>query len=64
MTYAQPAAALLAIGGAFLLAASQDEHGVQVFAVDPATGALTPTEHRLSLKSPVCLCFIPDGGEP
>jgi len=50
--------------GAFLLAASQDEHGVQVFAVDPATGALTPTEHRLSLKSPVCLCFIPDGGEP
>ena len=47
--------------GAFLLVASQDEHGIAVFAVDAATGALTPTEQRLSLKSPVCLCFIPPG---
>jgi 6-phosphogluconolactonase len=48
--------------GARLLAASQDEHAITVFAVDPATGALTATGQRLSLKSPVCLCFIPDGG--
>jgi 6-phosphogluconolactonase len=48
--------------GAFLLAASQDEHGIAVFAVDAATGALTATGHRLDLKSPVCLCFIPSGG--
>jgi 6-phosphogluconolactonase len=50
--------------GRFLLAASQDEHGITVFAVDPDTGALTPTGHRLSLKSPVCLCFIPTGDAP
>jgi 6-phosphogluconolactonase len=45
--------------GAFLLAASQDDHGIAVFAVDPDSGALTATDHRLTLKSPVCLCFIP-----
>jgi 6-phosphogluconolactonase len=47
--------------GAFLLAASQDDHTIAVFAVDAASGALTATEHRLSLKSPVCLCFVPPG---
>jgi 6-phosphogluconolactonase len=50
--------------GAFLLAASQDEHSIAVFAVDAATGALTATDHRLALKSPVCLCFIPPGAVP
>jgi len=50
--------------GAFLLAASQDDHVIAVFAIDGATGALTATGHRLSLKSPVCLCFIPPGGSP
>ena len=48
--------------GAFLLAASQDEHGIKVFAVDPVSGGLTATDHRLSLKNPVCLCFIPPSG--
>jgi 6-phosphogluconolactonase len=50
--------------GRFLLAASQDEHGITVFAVDTATGGLTPTGHRLTVKSPVCLCFIPAEGVP
>jgi 6-phosphogluconolactonase len=50
--------------GRFLLAASQDEHGIAVFAVDPATGALTATGHNLTLSSPVCLCFIPAGDLP
>jgi 6-phosphogluconolactonase len=48
--------------GRFLLAASQDEHVIAVFAVDPARGALTDTAHRLSLPSPVCLCFLPPAG--
>jgi 6-phosphogluconolactonase len=48
--------------GAFLLAASQDEHGIEVFAVDTATGVLTATGHRSTPKSPVCLCFIPAAG--
>jgi 6-phosphogluconolactonase (cycloisomerase 2 family) len=60
MAGSQPPAGPSLSAAAFLLAASQDEHGVQVFAVDPAPGALTATEHRLSLKSPVCLCFISD----
>jgi 6-phosphogluconolactonase len=46
--------------GRFLLAAAQDDHGIQVFAIDPATGALTATRHHLGLHSPVCLCFIPE----
>jgi 6-phosphogluconolactonase len=50
--------------GAFLLAASQDDHGIAVFAVDAATGALTATDRRLTLKSPVCLCFIPHRAAP
>ena len=45
--------------GAFLLAASQDEHVITVFAIDAATGGLRETGERLELKSPVCLCFIP-----
>jgi 6-phosphogluconolactonase len=50
--------------GAFLLAASQDDHAIAVFAVDAATGALTAPDHRLTLNSPVCLCFIPPGAAP
>jgi 6-phosphogluconolactonase len=47
--------------GAFLLAASQDDHAIAVFAIDQATGALIATDHRLKLMSPVCLRFIPIG---
>jgi 6-phosphogluconolactonase len=50
--------------GAFLLAASQDDHLISVFAIDAATGALQATGHRLELKSPTCLCFIPAAGSP
>jgi 6-phosphogluconolactonase len=50
--------------GAFLLAAAQDEHLITVFAIDAATGALRATGHRLELKSPSCLCFIPATGSP
>ena len=50
--------------GRFLLAASQDDHTVAVFAIDPATGALTATGHSLSVMSPVCLCFVPSEDTP
>ncbi len=50
--------------GAFLLAASQDEHVITVFAIDANTGGLRETGQRLTLKSPVCLCFIPAAGSP
>jgi hypothetical protein len=65
MIHPQPVTAPPAIGGAFLVAARLDGWR-SVFAVDPGLGGLTTTEHRLSLslRSPVCLCFIPDGGEP
>jgi 6-phosphogluconolactonase len=45
--------------GRFLLAASQDEHRIAVFAIDPHTGVLTATGEHHRLNSPVCLCFIP-----
>ncbi|MCA9173246.1 MAG: lactonase family protein [Planctomycetales bacterium] len=41
--------------GAFLLAANQKSDTIQVFRIDPATGALEPTEHTANVPAPVCL---------
>jgi 6-phosphogluconolactonase len=45
--------------GKFLLAANQKSNSIQVFAIDPRTGALTPTEHRIEVPTPVCLRLQP-----
>lgn len=47
--------------GSYLLVACRDGHCVQVFAIDPATGALTDTGERLSTATdgPVCVAQVP-----
>lgn len=44
--------------GRWLVAAHQDTNDLVVFAVDPATGQLAQTEHRLSTGSPVSVLFL------
>ena len=43
--------------GRWLLVANQRSDSIIVFARDPQSGRLTPTQQRLSLPSPVCLRF-------
>ena len=43
--------------GAYLVVAHQDSDTVATFAIDPATGDLTPTGCRLPVPSPVCVKF-------
>jgi 6-phosphogluconolactonase len=43
--------------GRWLLVANQRSNSVIVFARDPENGRLTPTRHRISVPSPVCLRF-------
>ncbi len=49
----------IAPGGKYLLAACRDSNSVEIFEIDYATGALTPTEKTISLDKPVCVMFIP-----
>jgi len=44
--------------GRWLLVANQRSDSVIVFARDPDTGKLTPTQQRISVPSPVCLRFL------
>jgi len=44
--------------GRWLIAAHQDSSDLTVFAVDPATGSLTETGHRLALGTPVSVLFL------
>jgi len=48
----------IAPGGGFLLVACRDSNAVEVYAIDRATGALTPTEGGVTLDKPVCVAFI------
>ena len=43
--------------GGYVYVGSQDEHRIQVFAFDDATGAMTDTRRDISVKQPVCLIF-------
>lgn len=43
--------------GRHLLSANQSSGEVVSFAVDPATGALAPTGHRLPVEGPTCIVF-------
>lgn len=45
--------------GRYLLAASQNDHLINVFRIDPDLGTLAFTGTRLQVSSPVCLCFVP-----
>jgi 6-phosphogluconolactonase len=41
--------------GEFLLAANQDTDSVATFRLDPASGELRPTGHRVHVPTPVCV---------
>ncbi len=43
--------------GRWLLCANHDTSNVNVFAIDPTTGRLTPNGHSLPVLSPVCVLF-------
>lgn len=43
--------------GKFMLVANQSGNDVIVFRIDAATGALSPTENRIEVPSPVCVRF-------
>ena len=43
--------------GAWLLVANQDSNSLVLFRLDPATGALAPTNQMLEISSPVCVSF-------
>lgn len=49
----------IAPGGRFLLSANRNSDSVEIFEINHATGALTPTDRNISLDSPVCVIFIP-----
>jgi 6-phosphogluconolactonase len=44
--------------GRFVYVASQDDHIIQVWAIDNKTGALTNTHQDIVVKAPVSLHFI------
>jgi len=43
--------------GKWMLVANQNGHAIDVFAIDPTTGALTKTSQRLDVGSPTCVVF-------
>ena len=45
--------------GRFLLLASRDGNVIEIYSIDPETGALTPTDKSISTSKPVCLKFFP-----
>lgn len=44
--------------GKFLLCACRDDNRIEVYRVDPATGALTRTDRDIQLGAPVCVQFV------
>jgi 6-phosphogluconolactonase len=45
--------------GKFVFVASQDDHKIQVFAFDDATGKMTDTKKDIAVQMPVCIDFRP-----
>ena len=43
--------------GKWLLAENQDSDSIVVFRIDPQSGKLTPTGHKLEVPMPVCAKF-------
>ncbi|HSF44638.1 MAG TPA: Atu1372/SO_1960 family protein, partial [Chitinophagaceae bacterium] len=48
--------------GKFVFVASQDEHKIQVFSFNEATGTLTDTKKDIEVQMPVCIDFKPMAG--
>ncbi len=46
--------------GRWLVAAGQNDNTLAVFAVDPSTGQLSPTDHTANVAKPVCVVFAAD----
>jgi 6-phosphogluconolactonase len=48
--------------GKWLLVANQGSNSIVVFAIDPKTGALKPTDQRVKVGAPVCVKFLAPPG--
>lgn len=44
--------------GRYLLCACRDSHEVQIYAIDPTTGLLSPTPHSIQMSQPVFVTFL------
>ena len=44
--------------GKFLLCACRDSDSVEIYAIDPATGALSPTGKSIEVPAPVCVQVV------
>jgi 6-phosphogluconolactonase (cycloisomerase 2 family) len=45
--------------GAYLLCACRDSNCIEVYRINPKTGALATTKQKISVPSPVCIQFLP-----
>ena len=45
--------------GRYLLCACRDESRIEIYAIDPSTGALTPTARHIRVPSPSCVQVVP-----
>lgn len=50
--------------GKWLLVANQKSDSIVVFRIDPETGKLRPTGVQAEAPTPVCIRYMPAGGEP
>ncbi len=48
-------------GGAWMLVGNQTGDNVAVFSINPKTGALDPTEHKIDVPRPVCIRMMSPG---
>ena len=44
--------------GRFLLCACRDSNAIEIYGIDPQSGALTPTGKRIDIGAPVCVQFL------
>lgn len=44
--------------GRFLLCACRDDNHIEIYTIDPTTGALTLTDRRIEVGAPVCVQFL------
>lgn len=49
--------------GTWLIAANQDTDNVVVYRINPETGRLTPAGVNVHVPTPVCVTFVPEGGQ-
>ena len=46
--------------GRFMLVANQNSNNIAVLSINPTTGDLSPTAHKISVPSPMCIKFVGD----